>query len=106
MFINFNDSEIFKTVLGLNNDLDIACSEYSRLRNEWATYASWFEYHEFSNGADVRLQVVSIGKNITPTSKIMVGVYHTNDVMSTIALFPMEQIDSAFTYYRQQIADN
>ena len=106
MFINFDAREIFKTVFGCTTDLDIACSNYSRLWNVWATYDSWFEYHEFGNGADVRLQVVSMGKNITPTSRVMIGVYHTNDVMGTVALFPLDQVDAAFAYYRQQLADN
>ena len=106
MFINFDDHEIFATVLGLHTDLEIFDSPYSRLRNVWGTYSSWFEYHEFGNGADVRLQVISIGKKITPKSKVMIGVYHTDRPLESLALFPLDQYEGAFKYYQQQLADN
>ena len=106
MFINFNASEIFSTVLGLKSELEIFDSPYSKLWNVWGTYDSWYEYHEFGNGADVRLQLVCIGKRISSSSKIMIGVYHTDRIMESLALFPLDQYEGAFKYYQQQLADN
>ena len=106
MFINFEAREIFATVFGCKTELEIVSSKFSHLWNVWASYDSWYEYHEFGNGADVRLQVVSFGKHITPTSKVMIGVYHTNDVMGSLALFPLDQYKGAHSYYQQQLADN
>ena len=106
MFINFNAREIFATVFGCETELEILSSSYGKCWNVWGTYESWYEYHEFGNGADVRLQVISIGKKITPKSKVMIGVYHTDRPLESLALFPLDQYEGAFKYYQQQLADN
>jgi hypothetical protein len=102
MFINFDEVSILKSIgidyfshskQGLVNMRD---SELSELHNQWLTYKEVEESLGHSNGADVRCQVVHIGKKLEGNkTRLRIAVYHEENRMDTLILFPITKIAEA-----------
>lgn len=98
MFINFDETSIYKSlgvsiytsgnIAGL---IPILQSDYAHLHNQWLTFASG------GQGADVRLQIVHIGKRLEGnTSRLRIAVYLEEDRMSSLILFQLNQFKLAY----------
>ena len=83
MFINFSTQEI-EARFGFRIE-----NEFPSLYNQWSPF-------EGSSGADVRLQVVHLGKRIEGNSKkLRIAVYETANPYETLILLPLNQVEMA-----------
>lgn len=91
MYINFDEVDVLKSV-GIDyfsnpnsNLVPLMETEFYEIFNKWWTFPG-------SNGADVRLSVVHVGKRITGDIKnLRIAVYEVENSFQTLILLPFTQ---------------